>query len=221
MTVRLAIFDCDGTLMDSQANIIAAMDACFDMNSLPPPPAHSTRRVVGLSLPEAMAMLLPEAETDFHGKLAEDYKTCFKRMRADETLAHEPLYEGTLDALDALEAKGWLLGIATGKSDRGLDHALEFHGIRDRFVTLQTADRHASKPHPSMLDQAMRDAGAMPEDSVMIGDTVFDMEMARNARVRALGVAWGYHGPEELTDAGAETVLDDYPELTAYLTRHD
>lgn len=220
MSVRLAVFDCDGTLMDSQANIVAAMDACFDMNKLPAPPAHATRRIVGLSLPEAMAMLVPDAKDDFHVKLAEDYKTCFKKMRRDAALQHEPLYEGTLEALDRLEADGWLLGVATGKSDVGLQHALDFHGIRGRFVTLQTADRHASKPDPSMLHQAMRDAGAEAEATLMIGDTVFDMEMGRNAGVRCLGVSWGYHGPEELHAAGAETVADDYAALTDYvLTR--
>ncbi|MEE4349433.1 MAG: HAD-IA family hydrolase [Pacificimonas sp.] len=217
MTVRLAIFDCDGTLMDSQANIIAAMDACFDMNRLPPPAQNSTRRVVGLSLPQAMAMLVPDADDAFHAKMAEDYKTCFKKMRSDAALAHEPLYEGTLEVLGALEDAGWLLAVATGKSDRGLDHALEFHGIRNRFISLQTADRHPSKPHPSMIETAMRDAGAEVEASVMIGDTTFDMDMAANAGVQAVGVAWGYHAPDELTASGAATVANDYPQLGRYL----
>ncbi len=219
MTVKLAVFDCDGTLLDSQANIIAAMDACFAENGLTPPPANATRRIVGLSLPEAMAQLLPSADADFHGKLADEYKRCYQRMRADRALALEPLYEGTLDTMARLEADGWLLGVATGKSDRGLIHALDHHGIRARFITLQTADRHPSKPHPSMLQQAMRDAGAAAADTVMIGDTVFDMTLARNASVRALGVAWGYHAPEELIEAGAEIVADDYAALGDYILR--
>ncbi|MGB3721855.1 MAG: HAD-IA family hydrolase [Pacificimonas sp.] len=215
--IKLAVFDCDGTLLDSQANIVAAMDACFHQNAMTPPPANTTRRIVGLSLPEAMAQLLPDADSGFHGKLAEDYKRCYQDMRARRTLALEPLYDGTLDAMARLEAAGWLLAVATGKSDRGLNHALEHHGIHGRFISLQTADRHPSKPHPSMLHQAMRDAGAEPEDTVMIGDTVFDMALAANANVRALGVAWGYHAPEELTEAGAEIVADDYAALADYI----
>ncbi|EMD82121.1 HAD-IA family hydrolase [Pacificimonas flava] len=217
MSIRLAIFDCDGTLMDSQANIVAAMDACFDMNRLPPPAANATRRIVGLSLPEAMAQLVPEAEAALHDKMAEDYKTCFKRMRAEAALAHEPLYEGVLETLVRLEEAGWLLGIATGKSDRGLELALDYHGLGGRFMTLQTADRHPSKPHPAMVLQALRDAGAEAEGALMIGDTIFDMAMGQNAGVRSLGVAWGYHAPEELTEAGAVAVLDDYSALGDYI----
>lgn len=119
-------------------------------------------------------------------------------------------------ALDALAADGWLFGVATGKSDRGLAHVLSLHGIADRFVTLQTADRHPSKPHPSMIEQAMADAGAAPATTVMIGDTSYDMLMARAAGARALGVAWGYHPAHELRDAGAHdvaTTVADLPRL--------
>jgi phosphoglycolate phosphatase len=108
--------------------------------------------------------------------------------------------------LDALLDDGWLLGVATGKSDRGLEHCLASHGLSRHFVTLQTADRHPSKPHPAMLEAALFEAGAMPQHAVMIGDTAYDMMMAVNAGVRALGVDWGYHTPAELSDAGAEAV---------------
>ncbi|MBV7256158.1 HAD-IA family hydrolase [Pacificimonas sp. WHA3] len=217
MTVRLAIFDCDGTLLDSQANIVSAMDACFQENGLTPPPANATRRIVGLSLPQAMMQLLPDADEDLHHRMAERYKLAYQRMRAEQRLSVEPLYPGTLETLDRLEAAGWLLAVATGKSDRGLDHALGEHGIRNRFISLQTADRHPSKPHPSMIHQALRDAGGEAAQAVMIGDTVFDVEMARNADVRSLGVAWGYHAPEELMEYGAEIVADDYTALADYI----
>jgi phosphoglycolate phosphatase len=118
----------------------------------------------------------------------------------------EPLFEGITELLDALAAEGWLLGVATGKSDRGLKHCLERHGIADRFVTLQTADRHPSKPHPSMAELAMAEAGSEPATTVMIGDTSFDIMMALSAGARALGVAWGYHERDELLEAGAEAV---------------
>ena len=217
MSVRLAVFDCDGTLVDSQANIVAAMDECFRANGLAPPHATLTRRIVGLSLVEAMARLLPDAEASLHSRMADDYKTCFQRLRREEALAQEPLYDGTLASLTALAEAGWALAVATGKSDRGLDHTLDHHAIRGHFGSLQTADRHPSKPHPSMLERAMADLGAAREDTVMIGDTEFDMAMAVNAGVRALGVAWGYHDAETLSAAGAEIVFDDYAALTAHL----
>ncbi|MFM7027134.1 MAG: HAD-IA family hydrolase [Chakrabartia sp.] len=199
---RLALFDCDGTLVDSQHNIILCMDDAFARAGLVPPSRAATRRVVGLSLVPAMQALLPEAEPALHAQLAEDYKSAFHRLRG-QGLVEEPLFEGIAAALDALEAQGWLLGVATGKSDRGLDLCLRHHGLRDRFVTLQTADRHPSKPHPSMVEQAMADAGATPETTVMIGDTSFDMAMGVAAGARALGVDWGYHDPDDLWAAGA------------------
>ena len=202
---RLAILDCDGTLVDGQANICLAMEECFAGAGLPPPPRDRTRRVVGLSLVEAMQALLPEGEDPLHRALAEDYKRAFQGLRG-RGLVEEPLYGGMAELLDALEADGWLLGVATGKSDRGLLLCLEQHGLSRRFVTLQTADRHPSKPHPSMIEAALAEAGADRERSMMIGDTSFDMAMAKAAGVTAVGVAWGYHRPQELIAAGADYI---------------
>jgi phosphoglycolate phosphatase len=131
---RLAIFDCDGTLVDSQHNICVAMERCFADAGLAPPPRVRSRGVVGLSLVEAMRAMLPEAEHDDHAELAESYKRAFQAMRT-EGLADEPLYAGVAELIDALEAGGWLLGIATGKSDRGVQLCLEHHGLAGRFVT--------------------------------------------------------------------------------------
>jgi phosphoglycolate phosphatase len=202
---RLAIFDCDGTLVDGQANICLAMEDCFSRAGLPAPCRARTRRIVGLSLVEAMREMLPDGEPALHAALAEDYKLSFHRLRSDG-LVEEPIYEGVVELIDALEGQGWLLGIATGKSDRGLRLCLERHGLAGRFVTLQTADRHPSKPHPAMIAQALADAGAGAEASMMIGDTSFDMAMARAAGVKAVGVAWGYHEAHELVAAGAHYV---------------
>lgn len=202
---RLAIFDCDGTLVDGHASIAAALAYCFEAEGLVAPTREQSRRIVGLSLPAAMAALLPGAEPSLHDQLADSYKAAFRRMR-DAGQVEEPLYDGIADLLDALEEDGWLLAVATGKSDRGLGFCLDCHGLRSRFVSLQTADRHPSKPHPSMIEQAMADAGAEPASTMMIGDTSFDMAMARAAGTHAVGVAWGYHPPEELTAAGAAYV---------------
>jgi phosphoglycolate phosphatase len=218
MSIRLAVFDCDGTLVDSQANICAACERAFEASGLIPPPRAAIRRIVGLSLVEAMRVLLPEAGDDTHRALAERYKTTFRAMRTDGTLTDEPLFDGIAEVLRNLVEDGWLLGVATGKSDRGLAHILEHHGITDRFVTLQTADRHPSKPDPAMLRAAMAEAGANPQETAMIGDTSFDMAMARAAGARAVGVAWGYHGVRELADSGADVVADtvaDRPRLVA------
>ena len=211
--VKLAVFDCDGTLIDSQVNILRAMGQSFTRHGLTPPSDHAIRRVVGLSLVESMQMLLPDAEHDLHVRVAQDYKGAFQRLRADRSLDPEPLYAGIADLLTSLRDAGWLLGVATGKSDRGLALALAHHGLTDHFITLQTADRHPSKPHPSMLRAALAEAGVGAGDAVIIGDTVFDMAMGANARVRAIGVDWGYHEADELLEAGAVGVAIDTDEL--------
>ncbi len=215
--VKLAVFDCDGTLIDSQVNILRAMRQCFERHDLVAPPDHAVRRVVGLSLVESMQMLLPDAEAALHISLAQDYKTAFQRLRADRSLDPEPLYAGIADLLDDLRDAGWQLGVATGKSDRGLALALAHHGLSGHFVTLQTADRHPSKPHPAMLFAALAEAGAGPRDAVIIGDTVYDIAMGGNAGVRAIGVDWGYHDAGELHDAGAIGVAMDTGELRAMI----
>ena len=204
---RLAIFDCDGTLVDSGATIHRALSAAFEQNGLELPPPEVSRKVIGLSLTEAMAALLPEAPAERHVAIAEDYKRAFWTLRAAGEV-EEPLFDGVLELLDLLEQDGWLLAVATGKSDRGLRHCLEQHGIHARFVSLQTADRHPSKPHPSMVSQAIADAGAAPETSVVVGDTSFDMAMAVNAGARGIGAGWGYHDSDELLAAGAVAVAE-------------
>ena len=213
---RLALFDCDGTLVDSQHNICRAMEECFDAAGLIPPSRGDTRRIVGLSLVEAMRVLTPEGDAALHVALAEGYKSAFQRMRGNG-LVDEPLFEGIIEAIENLDQAGWMLGVATGKSDRGLRLCLAHHGLAHRFITLQTADRHPSKPHPSMAERAMAEAGAAPETTVMIGDTSFDMAMAVAAGSHALGVAWGYHPPEELTLAGAHRVAATPASLPGHL----
>jgi phosphoglycolate phosphatase len=210
---RLALFDCDGTLVDSQANICVAMERAFAGASLLPPPRAAIRGIIGLNLVDAVGALLPDAD-DAHRALADAYRVTFSGMRASGELEEEPLFDGMVAALDALEDAGWVLGVATGKSDRGLGHILAHHGIAERFVTLQTADRHPSKPHPSMIELAMAEAGASPDTTVMVGDTSYDMLMARGAGAKALGVAWGYHSPEELTAAGADAIAATVADLS-------
>ena len=205
MTHRLAVFDCDGTLVDGQAAVCRAMDAAFAEVGMPAPDHHQVRRIVGLSLPQAIRLLLPDADETLRGAIDAAYRTAFRAAR-ESGQTSEPLYEGIELLLDGLAARGWLLGVATGKGARGLQHCLAVHGLSDRFVTLQTADFHPSKPHPAMLEAALAEVGCDPAQAVMIGDTQYDIAMARAAGVRAVGVDWGYHTAQELFDAGAEAV---------------
>jgi len=213
---RLAVFDCDGTLVDSAATICCAVAQGFAACGVTGPGDAAARGIIGLSLVEAMQVLHPAGDAATHGRLADAYKASFFALRTAGE-AREPLYDGIADAIADLEARGWLLGVATGKSDRGLAHVLEVHGLHPRFVTLQTADRHPSKPHPAMLEQAMADAGAEPATTAMIGDTSYDMAMARAAGCAAIGVAWGYHQADALLAAGADVVAAHPSELPTIL----
>ncbi|MDE1467042.1 HAD-IA family hydrolase [Aurantiacibacter sp. D1-12] len=214
--MRLAVFDCDGTLSDGQAGVCNAMAVAFETAELGEPDMHQVRRIVGLSLPQAIRSLAPDADEDQLLAAVEAYKAAFRQSREDGSL-REPLFDGIPDLLRRLHGSGWTLGVATGKSDRGLNSTLSVNGLTDLFTTLHTADRHPSKPHPAMLEAAMADAGAGRMDTVMIGDTVYDIQMAANAGTRSVGVAWGYHEPQELLDAGAVGVAQTMEELEALL----
>lgn len=214
--MKLAVFDCDGTLIDGQASICEAMEATFAAHGLAAPPRSVIRRAVGLSLPQAMRQLFPDSDAEQQLAMAESYRKAFRAARSEGRVS-QPLFAGVEDCLRALSAAGWTLAVATGMSDRGLAHCLANNGIADLFVTLQTADRHPSKPHPEMLEEAMFEAGAVPEETVMIGDTGYDMQMARAAGTRAIGVDWGYHHPHELEAAGAEKVVETPAQLLEYL----
>ncbi len=214
--IRLAVFDVDGTLIDSQHNIVAAMAAAFDAHGLAAADAAAVRRIIGLSLVEAIAALLPMADAALHHAIAGSYKEAFFDLR--QRPGHdEPLFPGALTALATLEEAGWLLAIATGKSQRGVRATIERHDLHGRFLSVQTADENPGKPHPGMLLSAMAALGAMPAATMMIGDTSYDMLMARNAGTAAVGVSWGYHRPEELLMAGAAGVIDGYDTLAPLL----
>lgn len=217
---RLVVFDIDGTLVDSQNMIVEAQRRTFLAHGLPVPDRARALSIVGLSLPEAFTALVG------HGAPVADlvatYKSVFRELRHDPAFA-EPLYPGVDAVLDALAtAPDITLAIATGKSRRGVDHMLERHGFGGRFSSIQTADDAPSKPHPAMLLQAMQVTGTAPGDAVMVGDSTFDMQMSRAAGVTALGVAWGYHAPAILREAGAVAILPQMAALLDFLAgRHD
>lgn len=214
--IRLAIFDCDGTLSDGQAAVCLAMDIAFRLAGLPAPVPAQVRRIVGLSLPQAVQQLAPQASELQRHTAVEEYKQAFRAARMDGSL-HEPLFPGVAELVRRLHDAGWTLGVATGKSDRGLRSTLATNGLLDCFTTLQTADRHPSKPHPAMLLAAMDEVQALPEHTVMIGDTAYDMAAAQAARTHAIGVGWGYHEAAELVQAGAGAIANSAAELEEML----
>ncbi len=215
MTHRhLVVFDVDGTLVDSQAEILAAMMRAFAAEALAMPSRSAVLAIVGLSLPQAFARLAPDRTAAVQARLCAHYRDAF-RVSAATGQAHSPLFAGVEVALRRLQARGdTLLAVATGKSRRGLDRLIAQHGWHDLFISCQTADDHPSKPHPAMLMAALRDAGVAPGQAVMVGDTTYDMDMARAAGVTAIGVSWGYHAPDMLA---ADHVITDFSALDAVL----
>ncbi len=217
--MRLIVFDMDGTLIDTQALISEHMAAAFSSFGLVPPEPAEVRRIIGLSLPVAVGELARTDDIDLIEGLVGQYKS-FYRASLEHDVDREPLYPGAREALDRLSQQpGTILGVATGKGLTGVARILGNHGLAGHFVTLQTPDHNPSKPHPGMLLTAMAETGAAPEETVMVGDTVFDMELARAAKVRAIAVSWGYHDPAALLKAGAGALIHDYSELDAAIDR--
>jgi len=217
--LKLVIFDCDGTLVDSQHMIVAAMTKAYGAHSLPLPAREVLLSVVGLSLIEAFTKL-GEGRDGFPAEtLAGHYRDAFHAMRAPGSPV-EPLYPGAADAITELARRGDVaLGIATGKSQRGVRLVLGHHGLLDHFITIQTADDAPSKPDPGMVLAAMREAGVAPENTIVVGDTVYDIAMARAAGAASIGVTWGYHPSASLKDAGALAVIGRFANLVPALDR--
>lgn len=211
MTLKLVIFDIDGTLVDSQRMIVQCMTAGFAVLDLPAPPRPDVLGIVGLSLPVAVARLAPQLSAGDHARIVAAYRTAFSTAQPDAGL---PLYPGARDALDRLaQDPSLLLAVATGKSRKGLNRLLDFHGLAGRFVTTQVADDHPSKPHPSMIEACLRATGVAADHAVMLGDTTYDMDMAQAAGVAGIGVGWGYHPVAQLQAAGAWRILDHFDAL--------
>ncbi|MBB3065689.1 HAD-IA family hydrolase [Limibacillus halophilus] len=214
---RLIIFDMDGTLVDSQHHIVSAMGEAFGGVGLPPPDGEAVRQIVGLTLEDAFLRLAP-ADTPL--SVHQELQVLFKRAaiaQRDVPGYQEPLYEGAREIIHQLDLPDVCLGIATGRPRRGVDFSLALHKLENRFVTIQTVDSNPGKPHPGMVQQAMAETGADPEETVVIGDTSYDMMMARAAGAAAIGVTWGYHAEEALLSAGAQALAREMAALPAIL----
>jgi phosphoglycolate phosphatase len=215
--VRLVIFDMDGTLIDSAALIVETVTAAFQSIGETAPVEHAIRAISGISLHEAIALLAPEAGDARVLELVESYRTQYRQRAGD---GREPLFQGALDALERLRARpDTILAVATGKGHSGAVALLNSHGILDRFQSIQTPDHNRGKPDPQMIETAIAHAGAAKESTVMIGDTLHDMRMARAAGVAAIGVSWGYHTVAELEAEGADVIIHTWDQLDGAVER--
>ncbi|SCY95482.1 HAD-IA family hydrolase [Microvirga guangxiensis] len=219
--MKLVLFDVDGTLVDSQNIIVASIRGAYQAFDLEPPSRERSLSIVGLSLVEAFTVLAgPKAPVE---ALAQAYKDAYNILRLDPA-NDAPLFPGASECIDRLKARDdVLLGLATGKSRRGVTLLIETHGWEGVFATTKTADDAPSKPHPAMILQAMEELGIAPDDTMMIGDSSFDMSMARAAGALPVGVSWGFQPVAALNEAGAARIVDSYaalePVLDAFLAK--
>ncbi|MFN3233731.1 MAG: HAD-IA family hydrolase [Alphaproteobacteria bacterium] len=214
--LRLILFDCDGTLVDGLRHHVTAMGETFREHGQTAPEEAALRALVGLNLEVTMRHLAPELSAGDHVELAQTYRLIYRRMRAAGEI-DEPLFPAAKETVHALADAGYVLGIATGKGRPGVDHLIDAHGFEGVFSTIQTPNNAPGKPHPGMVEQGMAETGATRENTVVVGDTVFDIEMAQNARVTSIGVSWGFHPVSALQDAGAARLIDHFDELAPTL----
>lgn len=210
--LRLLVFDVDGTLVDSRANILDAMRRAFDDVGLAPPSDQEILRHVGLSLPDMMAGLAPEQSVAVRDTLVGRYKARFFEQHTSGESREAPFFPGLRAVLDHFRSDDFtLMSVATGKSRRGLDRLIAHHGLAGYFQSLQVADNHPSKPHPSMIQTALAETGVEARHAVMIGDTGFDMAMGKAAGLSTVGVSWGYHDRTALLEA--DIIVDTAEQL--------
>lgn len=219
MTLKLAIWDMDGTLVDSREVIQTAMVRAFEVHGMPAPSYEATRKTVGLGLSEACQMLVPDGfDMGTLPALVDTYKQVFVARREEEHFV-EPLYDGALELLTSLQEAGWVQAIATGRARRGIDAICEMHpGLADFFTTSWSADDGPGKPSPFMAMEAMKAVGAETYQSMMIGDSEHDIRMGRAANIHSIGVSWGFGTRTELESAGAHEVHDDFANLSTAIT---
>jgi phosphoglycolate phosphatase len=210
---ELLVFDWDGTLMDSEARIVACMRAAITDLSLAPRDDASIRNIIGLGLTEAIKHLYPGTDLAFATAMIDRYRYHF--LTADPTRSE--LFAGAEETLQTLADAGYLLAVATGKGRVGLDKVLDETGLGRLFHATRCADETFSKPHPLMLEQVMDELGVEPAATLMIGDTEYDMQMASNARTAALAVSYGVHERERLLQHQPLHCIDAITELTEWL----
>jgi phosphoglycolate phosphatase len=213
MTFKLIIFDWDGTLMDSEARIVACVEAAVKDLGLESPGPDAIRNIIGLGLREAVNSLFPDAEENLHLQVAKRYRVHFFSDKEKPS----QLFQGAREVIEGLFQQGYYLAVATGKGRSGLDHALETTGLAPYFHITRCADETFSKPNPEMLHQIIDQLDIIPRKALMIGDTEYDLQMATNARMPSLGVTYGVHSHERLLQHNPLDCLHDVSEIPAWL----
>lgn len=208
----LIVFDWDGTLLDSAGAIVQAIQGAARDLGLPEPPEHRARHVIGLGLGDALRHAVPSLTEDRYAEMIDRYRHHY--LSQDHELN---LFDGVHALLAELESCGYFLAVATGKSRLGLDRALAHSGLGPRFHATRCADECFSKPHPQMLEELLDELGVLPERALMIGDTTHDLQMARNAGVHGLGVAYGAHPLNELESLAPLAVVHSVGELATWI----
>ncbi|MCQ6259557.1 HAD-IA family hydrolase [Pseudomonas sp. Q11] len=212
---KLLIFDWDGTLANSIGRIVEAMHVASDRAGFARCDDFAVKGIIGLGLPEAIRSLYPE--------IGDDELLVFRQYYADHYIALEaepsPLFDGVVDTLESLRGEGYRLAVATGKARRGLDRVLKSHGWEDYFDITRAADETASKPHPLMLEQILAHCDMRPEQALMVGDSSFDLQMARNASMGSVAVSYGAQTIEALRAFEPRLAIDHFPELHAWLSQ--
>jgi phosphoglycolate phosphatase len=211
--IRVLIFDWDGTLMDSADQIVHCMQMAADDCKVPPPTKAAVESIIGLGLPEALAILFPELNDTRRHLVRTRYAWHFVAGTGGESR----MFPGAKDMLHALKAKGYRMTVATGKSRMGLDRVLVKTGLQDFFHATRCADETISKPDPLMLHQILQKFKAQPENALMIGDTTYDMEMAQRIDMPRVGVTYGVHNDADLLLFEPLQLFDDVETLAAYL----
>jgi phosphoglycolate phosphatase len=215
MNLKLIVFDWDGTLMDSEARIVDSMQGALRDLGLDPLSPGRVRNVIGLGLQEAVRELLPGEGGEVRARVVQSYRSHYLGSEGTPT----PLFPGAGEVVRELAARGYLLAVATGKGRRGLDHALKASGLGPLFHATRCPDEAHSKPHPDMLEQIMDELGVVPEETLMVGDTEYDMQMAHNAHAHALAVCYGVHERERLMAHGPLACMADVRDIPPWLGR--
>lgn len=204
--LALVLLDLDGTLVDSRGLIVHCMGVAAQQAGVSVPSEKAIGRIIGLSLERAIEVLFAGSPPEHQVAVLEAYRKEALRVRADPN-DPETLFAGTREMVSELREAGYLLGIATGKARRGVTHFCDRYDMKGWFETIQTPDTNPSKPHPGMIESALVETGVNRQRVVMVGDTSFDLEMARNAGVFGVGVAWGNHPVSDLEEAGAHHIV--------------
>ena len=216
--MKLVLFDCDGTLVDSVGLIHEVMARTFVHFGYPRPEVSLTKSIIGLTLDIAIARMQGKTHVDDEATaMMAHYKAIFAETRAEDGF-QEPVFEGIMPMIETLaEREDLLMGAVTGKSRRGLNLVMDTHGFRKHFIVSRTADDCRSKPHPAMVSECCHETGIVPADTVVIGDAIYDMQMAKAAGAKAIGVVWGYASVDALWAAGADAIVNHPSEIPGHI----